>query len=203
MRKICIVFTVLMCTSLASASVIGTWDAGVAVADNTDGSGFTGTKYTLTLTSDEGAIKGVDMQVVAAVSFYNEAYRGTVFGPGSGPPTSYDVDTVFLFDKSGLIEISGEDDTTPPDASWLTASNIYSAFSFTTGTPFTSAPVLQVIVPDGAAAPTFDDLSKSNDLGVAAQVDIGGSLVNITPEPATMSLLGLGGLAMLRRRRRK
>ncbi len=198
MRKICAVLIVLACTSLANASVIGTWDDGVAVTN----AGFTGTRYTLTLTSDEGLISAIDLKIVATDYFYNEQYReGRIFK--SGPASSYDVDTCFLFLSSGLTIVkSGEDDVTPPDEEWLKTSNLYAAFSFTNGVgSFASAPVLQVIVPTGVT-PTLADLWNTNDSLNKAYVVAGGKKVAITPEPATLSLIGLGGLALLRRRRK-
>jgi len=204
MRKgLLLIFTALACTSVASASVIGTWDAGVAVSDDTDGSGFTGTRYTLTLTSDEGVIEGIDMKVTASEYFYNETYRGTLVFK-SGPPGNYDVDTCFLFLSGDVIAAAeGEDDVTPADPAWLKSSNLYSAFAFTSSDDyFDSAAVLQVVVPDGTSAPTLGDLYNTTDSNNVAYVEVDGELVTIVPEPATMCLLGLGGLAFLRRRRR-
>ena len=208
---------VLAASAAASADVIGTWDSGVAVTDTAFAVPFSGTRYTLTLTSTVigELITAVDMKIEAVNptadhAFYNEQGRdGKIFAGGLA--TGWDVDTVWLVTGDLAISGSGENDTTPADPNWDYTSDLYAAFAFKGGYAFgfQSAPVAQIILPDGEAAPTLAMLWNTNDaLNNAYAVTRDGPTApdgvkqTIIPEPATLALLALGGVVVLRRRSR-
>ena len=92
---------------------------------------------------------------------------------------------------------------TPVDYTWDTADPYYiyqRVFEGTTPAEgmyyYESAPVL---LNDGGAQTLFVDVAGGGDVGVKANLIVQGS--GNVPEPATMSLLGLGALAMVLRRK--
>jgi hypothetical protein len=198
-RSWLVVFTLAIVAGTSQAGVIGMWDSGTSVTDGT----FSGTRYTLTLTSDGNAITAIDMKIVADANskFYNEQFReGRIFE--AGPATSYDVDTLFLFPTTNLaIATQGEHDVTPADATQRFTSDLYAGFAFQNGIgAFVSAPVAQVIVPAGSPAPTLANLRNTTDGSSVAYVVVDGLPVPV-PEPGALALLAFGGLSLLRRRR--
>ena len=125
-----------------------------------------------------------------------------------GSQYSTAIDTHFLFTTPQLISVAypAEDVSLAPSAEATDASSPYDQFADTDFGEWlrgvfaaTAAPTMDlayIVVPDGSVV-TLDFFMSGREGGEY----IGTSFPVPVPEPASMSLLALGGLALLRRRR--
>ncbi len=138
------------------------------------------TTYIVNLTSDSGDMFGFD------IDFDGSMIQGTfpygVFLPVA--PSNPLLDSCFLFTESGLnVAVSSESGTS------LTAAF---AFDAMVHIPIPTVAIAQLVIADG------------NTVSMTGSVMIGIDEVDFAeftiPEPATISLLAIGGIALLRRR---
>ncbi len=142
------------------------------------------TTYDVTLTSDTGNLTGFE------VSFNGAMLQGPsptygVFLPDTPPSPLFD--SCFLFTESQLAVGSSSESGTSLIAVF--------AFSGGLGDPNVAASIniAQIIIADGYTV----EMSGNVTVGTTEV-----SFANTTiPEPATISLLAIGGIAMLRRKR--
>jgi len=182
MKSITLVLGVMMTLAMAApADVIVDVGTGVSV-----GSGLT--SYTVWLVAETPAdwVTGFDGEFGGPM---NQIKYGTLYTPtldNASQLADPGQDSHFLFLNAELLI----------DTVAETANSLTGVFGVKESYRAESLEFAQIVLADGASIPLI------GEVGTVA----GGSPVDIStiiPEPASMSLLGLGALAIIRRRRRK
>ncbi len=187
MKKVVSIIAVLAIATAAQAAVVATHDGGTATPGL---SGFT--TYEVTLTSDSGDLTGFEVEVnTEAGSVLNHVFMGSsIFQDLNIAIPVPAQDSQFNFLTSA---ITGDGAARAESATQLRA--IF-ALAGGTGSPDAAAAInlLHITMPDGDSA-IFSGLVT---VGV-----VEATFASITiPEPASLALLGMGGISMLIRRRR-
>ena len=195
LSRLMVGLTVVLAGSLAAnAEVVGVWTSAAAPNNMTT--------WTLTLTSDAGNITSLDLKLTppAGASFNQplavyvdpSAWQNSI---GDALYTAMGVtkaeETHFLFDST----------VTAPGALVADTTSLLQA-PFTSFTPFAGPKAaVQVVMADTVtAAPVLASQDPAHpDWGIAV---VGGAKELIVPEPATLALLALGSVVLIRRRRR-
>ena len=199
LSRLMVGLTVVLAGSLAAnAAVIGVWTTAAVGANNI-------TQWTLTLTSDAGDITSLDLKLTppAGASFNQPAswivastpWQDSASDAGytmAVPPSSRAEGTFFLFDGAAV--------TAPGALVADTTSLLQAPFTSFTGFAGPQA-VVQIGMADTVTdAPVLGSQDPAHpDWGIAV---VGGAKELIIPEPATLALLALGSVALIRRRRR-
>ncbi len=171
----------VVAASFASAEVIGSFEpTTIGAADPFNPGGLSGYAYRIQ-NNEDVALDSVEIEFTG--DFTQSQYGGIWYSPTWA-------DTMFALETSEV--------TVPPGQSWESDSSLGAAF-FMGGVnniqPGESA-IIAYLVTD--TVPT-----ASNFTGGMPLVASNGELFNVVPEPASMTLLGIGGLALLRRRRNR
>ncbi len=180
MKKLLALVLVLGMASLASAAYMtdaASYDDGDAIAVSAE-LGLVGGGFTLTVATGPGTF---DLTNAAGDTQYQngEAYVG--YDPVTGPifdPTYADWDFAW-----GIIASS-------PTSITIEGGNFSAATAFA-----------EEVLGSGIVINANGGIGTIVLSGIANDVAVADASVAYTPEPMTMSLLGLGGLALIRRRR--
>ena len=204
MKRVIAAMIVALTAATANAYVTGEWTVEEGVAAGLD-------RWTLTVTTSHGNITGFDIAVWTVDDVLNQT--AGVFSP------AVDLDTHFLFQTDHMVP--NPDPPPPPEikvtditkaqvsegASWLQA-----AAAFTRGGIYeggaASYDVLQLVLSDTFETDPMDLYvfdSAWTGVPVAKIKPPEGAeyleeIFGLIPEPAMLSLLGVGALALLRRR---
>ncbi|MEX0744069.1 MAG: PEP-CTERM sorting domain-containing protein [Phycisphaeraceae bacterium] len=184
-NRIFMIAAVVLCTSsLANAAIVLDWTS----QDTSGMAGFT--TYTLNVTSNTTAISSLEAVFTAdAINQINPFGLATIFEdnnaaiPGAGANVLQDSQFLFHTSNDNLLVVP--QDTSESSTALMSA--------FTGFSPFTSRDVAQLVAPTGTAV---DYLVKVVISGQEHQT------TGVIPEPASLALLGLGGVALLTRRHR-
>lgn len=182
LSKCAIASLILMAaTSLASAEIVGSFaPTTIGAADPFNLGGLSGYAYTIQ-NNEDVTLDSFEIQFTG--DFTQSPYGGIWY-------SSTWADTMFGFADTAV--------TVPPGQSFESDTSLRAAFFLASGSqiaPGESA-VLAYLVTD--AVPTATNFTGGLPLAASNGVEY-----NVVPEPATLSALALGGLAMLRRRRKK
>lgn len=179
---------VLAPAALAPAAV----SVNVTSAPTTDMPNFT--TYTLQLVSDSGDIAAVDFGsstfgFFGPMNQVNPSGAETVFSDFNAFfGVAVDQDSQFLVTSSDVIVVSN------PAARSESASDLQAAFDLPPADQVPTFDLAQIVVPnDGVVSYSGNVAAGGQDFLVSGALAI--------PEPGTLALLGLGGLAMATRRR--
>jgi hypothetical protein len=163
---------------------------------------FTDVTFTLpgggTIGQMLGDINDTGLGETQDINSSNDSLGAAAAALDQGPPYAYNANKD-THTSAGFSAVLGA--TTPAANKWFVSSLGQDALppSFTLGT-VTAVQFAQIVVPDGI------DLGSGLQMvgSVSCAAVSGGTVTKTTisiPEPITMSMLALGGLAMLRRRR--
>ena len=180
-----IVGTCLLAAQLSYAGVTVEVEPGVSV-----GSGLT--SYTVNLVADPGtdAVAAFDggfsgaMNQVLAGGFLDVP---SLEDAGFLTPTEKSQDSHFLFmdaDLTAIVDLPAE-----------TSNSLTGIFGITVASRKTELPFAQIVLADGDSIALIGEVAN----GTGDIFDVSTTI----PEPATMSLLGLGAVAIIRRRRKQ
>jgi hypothetical protein len=210
MKKFAAILVVLAMVSVASAEV------SMSVSDETVQDFKV---ITVSFTASEGVVAGFDGSLTACDgSPFYQVWNFNGFAPtplaqdalgGAADP----LDTHFLL--NGVLKDDAwpldEDNDQSIDSSTGYGTSLEALFGLSLSDQAATVDLIQVVLPaDGAVGDVMisdtilDGPCFMIDAGIS---DAGGSTLNVNsyvgyvPEPATMTLLGLGGLALIRRRR--
>jgi hypothetical protein len=175
---------VALAVGSAQAAVTITTDAGTNV-----GGGLT--KYTLTAHSNDATfgINAFEVTITGNLSQVHPSSLATPFEDFNAFMADSNVDSQFLFNSANVTAL--------PGTSVDTASTL--ASTFTTGaTAYADVPFVQVVVPTGESFGYVASIAINDQVGTAT--DLQGSVPAPVPEPASLGLLGLGAVALLRRK---
>jgi hypothetical protein len=184
MKRITLVLGVMMTLAMAApADVIVVVDPGVDA-----GGGLT--RYTVHLVANSSADA-----VVAFDGGFSGPMNQVLFG-GAPTPTldffSFMTPTEKAQDSHFLFLLAELDQATPPAE---TSNSLTGIFGIKPAFRQTELPFAQIVLADGDSITLTGEVA--NGAGDAFDVS------TVIPEPATMSLLGLGALAIIRRRRKQ
>jgi hypothetical protein len=176
---------VLMGVAAASAQAA----VSISVASSDVGSGLT--QYILTAHANDATygINAFDVTITGDLNQVHPASLDTTFQDLNVLMPNPDLDTQFLFLSANSV--------IAPNTSFDTTSTLASAFS-TGAAAYSDVAFVQVVVPTGSSFHYDAQIAVNDALGTATSLQ--GSVP--VPEPASLGLLAVGGLALLRRRRR-
>ncbi len=178
----------VVCISVAAQAAVTT---SFTSSPTVDLAGYT--TYIVTLTSDTGDLTGFEVSFDGPMNQMNLFDLSTIFIPDIqttqfAPHPIFDWDSHFLFYESDLIVVPGASES-PTHLAAIFAFTGASALIYTGP----SVEIAQIIIADG------------NTVEMTGEVSVGVTIVAFAdftiPEPATISLLAIGGIAMLRRKR--
>ncbi len=180
----------MVSVSAAQATVTGSYTSAptVGLADHTT--------YEITLTSDTGNLTGFEVEVTADVANQVTSGGDSIFEDSNSfiffifGNEVWRQDTQFHFMSTDLTIVSASEGT-----SGVVLAGAF-ALAGGTGSPLAapSINILQICMPDGNTATVSGRVTVGVDEADFADI--------VIPEPTTISLLAIGGFAMLRRRKR-
>ncbi len=196
LRGIVSVAVVLGLSIAAQAAIT----ASVTSQATTGLSGYT--TYSVTLTTDTDLLASFDISFNGSMNQVSPSGNETIFLPEN--PSIYIASTVDLILERDSHFLFRESQLTVVGSSSESGTSLAATFAFPAGTndPMmaSSINIAQIVIADG---------NTVEITGVVAVAPFGGSSpVDVTlssftiPEPASISLLAIGGLALLRRRSR-
>ncbi len=150
------------------------------------------TTYEVNLTSDSGDMYGFEISFDGPMNQINPLGTPSIFRPDLlffDTFPELDWDSHFLFYESELIVVPGASES---------PTHLYGTFAFTGASVQVylgpSVSIAQLVIADGNTV----EMTGAVTVGIT-EVDFAEFTI---PEPATISLLAIGGIAMLRRRSR-
>ncbi len=208
-----------MTTGLASAatSLIDFGDAGGTTAGNWNNMANAGGNSLTNLIDDTGAIGTIDLDLdISNASGVGSGFGGT-FNAGATPSSPFNIATAYsdgLFDNSGIgigfafteLVIGGVYEITlyggRSNANFANGTVSFSTGSGTGGTLESRTATTFTGTANGSGALTLDVVDSSGAVANGLNTTVSALSITAVPEPSSTALLGLGGLALILRRRK-